>query len=571
MGSQKPTGGNYLPQEFKSRQVLYAANLNYMEDGIAFNHDAANWLYTNKQDLLVSGTNIKTINGQSILGGGDIVITASSEEGEGSVGSAALANYLPLAGGTMIGDLEMRVVNNGVGGKVGGNIKAPGSDSRILVMGANSQSQGAYIAVGGEDNASYPGSVYFRALNGGNSTSVELFADGRFELVRNEDIDNPETILTTSTGIDVSGASMMEGTFVTANEESFARNVNSSRMTIRGGVSGVKNSGAVLELVGSESTKEPGVFKLTAYDDKAKTSKTLLGKATAALTWGGTEILTVAGGKMTGGLVFTTSNAISQSGNSNSLSIYGGNASTSSNTYGAYMTLYGMNTPNTSGYAQIVASKGSQSSTLDLTPSGSMKWGGKEVVRRVNNTTPGPDGNITLDNNVINQIIGGQPVISVGGKTGRDISLDEWSLKEEVLAAARKATAVSVGVVGATNADIEALRKAVTRVEAEIGDLPNTITRVVSTWSNGNNWYRKWSDGWIEQGGRSATQVSGYTYKVNFHTPFTTTRYSLIHMPIYSGVNTPDSITYGRDDSLTTTSATIGTLSSAVFWYACGY
>ena len=40
------------------------------------------WLATNpladKQDTLRSGTNIKTINGQSILGSGDIEITSSS-------------------------------------------------------------------------------------------------------------------------------------------------------------------------------------------------------------------------------------------------------------------------------------------------------------------------------------------------------------------------------------------------------------------------------------------------------------------------------------------------------------
>ena len=38
-----------------------------------------------KQDKLVSGSNIKTINGESILGGGNITIVGGSEEGEGGV------------------------------------------------------------------------------------------------------------------------------------------------------------------------------------------------------------------------------------------------------------------------------------------------------------------------------------------------------------------------------------------------------------------------------------------------------------------------------------------------------
>lgn len=52
-------------------------------------------LESNKQDNLVSGTNIKTINGESILGSGDIVI----EGGEG--------DYLPISGGNLDGNLNV--------------------------------------------------------------------------------------------------------------------------------------------------------------------------------------------------------------------------------------------------------------------------------------------------------------------------------------------------------------------------------------------------------------------------------------------------------------------------------
>lgn len=53
-----------------------------------------------KQDTLVSGTNIKTINGESILGNGNIVI----EQGGG--------DYLPLAGGTLTGNLVISQNHN---------------------------------------------------------------------------------------------------------------------------------------------------------------------------------------------------------------------------------------------------------------------------------------------------------------------------------------------------------------------------------------------------------------------------------------------------------------------------
>ena len=54
---------SYIKQGFTNDQVLDAQHLNTMEDGIA-----------SKQDELVSGVNIKTINGISILGSGDISI-----------------------------------------------------------------------------------------------------------------------------------------------------------------------------------------------------------------------------------------------------------------------------------------------------------------------------------------------------------------------------------------------------------------------------------------------------------------------------------------------------------------
>ena len=57
----------------------------------------------NKQDKLISGTNIKTINGNSLLGGGDITISGSGSD------------YLPLTGGTITGDLTLTGGNGGAG------------------------------------------------------------------------------------------------------------------------------------------------------------------------------------------------------------------------------------------------------------------------------------------------------------------------------------------------------------------------------------------------------------------------------------------------------------------------
>lgn len=83
--------GDYFYHTY-SRQLMQWQNRGWhvvtLQPGLYFMQpDSSLWLYTeeqglvrlleDKQDLLISGTNIKTINGQSILGHGDLTITAS--------------------------------------------------------------------------------------------------------------------------------------------------------------------------------------------------------------------------------------------------------------------------------------------------------------------------------------------------------------------------------------------------------------------------------------------------------------------------------------------------------------
>lgn len=49
---------------------------------------------------------------------------------------------------------------------------------------------------------------------------------------------------------------------------------------------------------------------------------------------------------------------------------------------------------------------------------------------------------------------------------------------------------------------------------------------VTATWRSGKNWYTKYSDGWIEQGGQF--NMSGSGYDLTFNTPFTTTDYTFL-------------------------------------------
>ena len=105
---------------------------------------------------------------------------------------------------------------------------------------------------------------------------------------------------------------------------------------------------------------------------------------------------------------------------------------------------------------------------------------------------------------------------------------------------------------------------------------------VNETWHSGSNWYRKYSDGFIEQGGITAYSGTG-TKKVSLPTAFSSTTYSvnvnaLSHLT-YSGgvmsVGTGESYSGVVDVSRGTTWFTVSRYKEEEpinhMWYACGY
>lgn len=72
-----------------------------------------------------------------------------------------------------------------------------------------------------------------------------------------------------------------------------------------------------------------------------------------------------------------------------------------------------------------------------------------------------------------------------------------------------RTTCVLVGVYAVSvltntaSADVAQIQTALAALESEVGALPSPTAYVTQTWTadDGLSWYRKWSDGWIEQGG----------------------------------------------------------------------
>lgn len=98
---------------------------------------------------------------------------------------------------------------------------------------------------------------------------------------------------------------------------------------------------------------------------------------------------------------------------------------------------------------------------------------------------------------------------------------------------------------------------------------------VNETWKNGSNWYRKWSDGWIEQGGY--VKAGGYKvafYIGTFNTAFSTTNITLV--ATNANGNNMDSQWQGQIgvvvESKTKFKETCYTSDPDPFyWFACGY
>lgn len=123
------------------------------------------------------------------------------------------------------------------------------------------------------------------------------------------------------------------------------------------------------------------------------------------------------------------------------------------------------------------------------------------------------------------------------------------------------------------NNNYNTLNTAINNVASRVTTLESR-KMVKETYRNGNNWYRIWTDGWIEQGGYvNATGDANIT--TSFHKQFTEIP-TVIKQTGYSGnFNNAWNWIYAQVWSVTTSSFTHRTYHNAsggsCRWYACGF
>lgn len=115
--------------------------------------------------------------------------------------------------------------------------------------------------------------------------------------------------------------------------------------------------------------------------------------------------------------------------------------------------------------------------------------------------------------------------------------------------------------------DIQNVMSAVNAVQAQVGEIPKPQAYVTETWRSGTYWYRKWSDGWIEQGG----SVAGTPSSVTYLKPFKDVPYTLLCAPITVRSSNEWPQYMFANEKTTTGFKFVSNSHISMEWYACGY
>lgn len=93
---------------------------------------------------------------------------------------------------------------------------------------------------------------------------------------------------------------------------------------------------------------------------------------------------------------------------------------------------------------------------------------------------------------------------------------------------------------------------------------PTPYAYIISGWKSGTNWYRKYSDGWIEQGG----EIDMTNTTVGLNIPFTSNNY---YVSVGWWLSQYGAIRVTSKSTTQFVTTTDGIVSHQYAWYACGF
>jgi hypothetical protein len=138
---------------------------------------------------------------------------------------------------------------------------------------------------------------------------------------------------------------------------------------------------------------------------------------------------------------------------------------------------------------------------------------------------------------------------------------------------AGQATNIGSVDVGDVMSAVASMQAAVSAVEAK--PIMNARAYITETWSRGTSWYRRYSDGWIEQGGYVSPGGNSAAFHIGtFNTAFSTTNITLVATNAYRANN--DHSYYGQIGAFVASKTQFketcfSSEKSPFHWFACGY
>lgn len=267
-----------------------------------------------------------------------------------------------------------------------------------------------------------------------------------------------------------------------------------------------------------------------------------------ALTLCGNSVLTSAGGAITGVVRQSAGDIMTAARDDMWTSIKGG----SGHNHGAALTLYGQDHGG-GGHAELIAYKeGVGAATLSLSPTGVAVIGGNTVLTSAGGTIT---GSLLV------------PVILSGDNDGIELyGGNAW----------RTGGYIELGGPNHTHPNHVQINGGSRQVLEDVGSgwhiNGSPIVTITSSWRSGNDWYRKYSDGFIEQGGEIWVSGTG-NHAIPLNTPFTHTVYTAVTSQAALGSSGGEWVNGQAITGRATTHFNVYDVHSGghtILWYACG-
>ena len=199
----------------------------------------------------------------------------------------------------------------------------------------------------------------------------------------------------------------------------------------------------------------------------------------------------------------------------------------------------------------------------------------KLPIKTVNGVEPDAEGAVKID-------VGVKTVNGAAPDEAGAVNIEIGATEADIIAAADKALAGHTAGTG--QVDLTAALSAITALEAKVAryeaELESRVHLIESgTSEDGSSWYRKYSDGWIEQGGREYCTTKNKK-AITFPHAFTGTKYGIFFTVEKDTSTSPE---HCDDATVTTLSITNTSVNAYMFdaggnsysafvrWYACGY